>query len=60
MACRQAASIQPSAPDCVIFPDSSSLRVGVPSLLPFLVEEGVVVSFTERDSSGGGNDYGEV
>ena len=56
----QAASIKPSAPDCTVLPDSASLRVGVPSLLHFLAEEELVASFTERNSSVGGNNHGEV
>ena len=56
----QAASIQPSAPDCAVLPDSTLSRIGVPSLLPSLAEKGLATSFTERDSSGGVNDRGEV
>ena len=56
----QAASIQPLAPDCAIIPISTILRVGAPTLLPSLVEVGLVSSFTERVSSGIGNDCDEV
>ena len=56
----QAASIQPPVPDCAVLPDSTLSRVGVPSLLPSLAEEGLATSFTERDSSGEVNDRGEV
>ena len=44
----------------MVIPDSTTLRVGVPSLLPPLAEEGLVLSFTERFSSGIGNDRDEV
>ena len=43
----QAASIQPSGPDCAVFPDSAPVRVGVPSLPLSLTEEGLMSSFTE-------------
>ena len=56
----QAASIQPSVPDCAVLPDSTLSRVGVPSLLTSLAEEGLATSFTERDSFGDVNDRGEV
>ena len=49
----QAALIQPLAPDCTIIPNSTMLRVGVPSLFPSLIE-------VERVSSGIGNDHDEV
>ena len=49
----QAALIQPLAPDCTIIPNSTILRVGVPSLFPSLIE-------VERVSSGIGNDHDEV
>ena len=49
----QAASFQPSAPDCAVLPDSTALGVGIPPLLPSLADEGLVSSsFTDTVSSG--------
>ena len=42
------------------FSDSVPVRVGVPSLLPPLVEEGLVSSFTEGVSSGVGDSHDDV
>ena len=54
------ASIQPSRPNCAVLLDSALVRVGVSSLLPSLAEEGLVSSFIEGVSSGGGNGHDEA
>ena len=56
----QAALIQPLALYCAIIPNSTMLRVGVPSLFPSLIEVGLVSYFTKIVSSGIGNDRDEV
>ena len=57
----QAASFQPLATDCAVFPDFTSFGVDVPSLLPSLAEE-ELVSLTDRGSSkiGNGHDMGQL
>ena len=43
----QVASLQPPVTDYAVLPNSEALGAGVPSLLPYLAEEGLV-SFTKR------------